>query len=270
MSGFEASTAYVEPLSRIFKAVSAVSNEGLLVLDESGIKVQVSDTSHAFATFIFIPPEIFALYTCMEHYEIKIDITKLALCLKMYFDWSPLSRRTKRSAESQCVFQYTNIGEFELRFSQDSMTSVCLFSVFSDPELDADVAFDSDDVMLHTIMPGAVFENLLREFIALEAAELTIRTSDAPRRLHFAAPSDLAATEITLREDPKLLTALNVQEPASFTYNFKTVCKAREAAKLASQVSMRFDSQGVLSIQLIYEFDEQKVFVEFRFLPLVK
>lgn len=238
------------------------------MLDESGIKIQISDSSHAFAAFIFIPPEIFALYACYGHHEVKIDISKLALCLKMYVDWSPLNRRTKRSAESQCVFQYKEFGQFELRFSQDSMTSVCVLTVFADPELDADVAFDADDVVLHAIMPGSVFENLLREFVALEAAELTVRSSDAPRRLHFTAPSDLAATEITLREDPKLLTALNVQEPAGFTYNFKTVCKAREAAKLASQVSMRVDSQGVLSTQLIYEFDEQKVFVELRFLPV--
>lgn len=280
MSTFEASTAYVEPLSRIFKAVGVVAAEGEIILDESGIKVQVTDSSQAFAAFIFLPPEMFASYLCSEQCLLKLNLATLALCLKMYVDWSPLGRqrrndmatngvrRPKRSAEAQCVFQYAPSSNFELRFSHDSMTSVCVFSAFADPTPSVDIVFDAENVLVQAIMPGGVFERVLHEFVLLEADQLTIRTSKAPSRLHFAAPSDLAATELSLQIDSDVLSSLNIEEPAEFRYNFKSVCRAREMAKIASQASLRFDSQGVLSTQLIYEFDDQKAFVEFRFLPL--
>jgi cell cycle checkpoint protein len=67
----------------------------------------------------------------------------------------------------------------------------------------------------------------------------------------------------------ELFETFTVSSRWAQSYRFDFIRYAVEALKLASKVSIRGDSQGVLSLQFMVEVDGNNHFVDFLFAPLI-
>jgi len=175
-----------------------------------------------------------------------------------------------------CRFSYAGSGEpFGIIMEEAGVITTCNLNTY-EPEALAEVSFNVQAVEVKIIMePRFLFDAIS------EISSMTNSTSTSSTRLHIAvfptapflslsATGPFGAASVEFAESRELFESFAVARRWTQTFKFEMLKAASEAMRLASKVSFRGDSDGVLSLQFMVEVEGGGIsFVDFRFIPFV-
>jgi cell cycle checkpoint protein len=200
-----------------------------------------------------------------------------------------------------CRITYGTPGSpLSIIMTEASIRTTCNLSTY-EPAFADEIPFDRQSLAFKTIMRGSFLSDAISELASTSPETLTLVAKMIDNKPYFALSSsgDLGSARVEFNNTPSLNSSrrpppTNPNNPASsenappslvletFTlssisssfsasYKFSLIQKAARAMSVASKVSVRADSQGVLSLQFMIEVEVGKLsFVDFRFVPLVE
>jgi cell cycle checkpoint protein len=184
--------------------------------------------------------------------------------------------------------------------TEASIRTQCDLTTY-EPEYTDQIPFDRQALALKVIMRGSWLHDAIQELSSTSPEKLTMYAKTVRGKPFFALSSSgtlgSARVEFNNQPHPRTTTSTNLeaadQPPTNLletfqlsdpdtvlrsSYKFSLVQKAARAMSVATKVSIRADTQGVLSLQFMVEVEAAtgvvgsgKVsFVDFRFVPLVE
>lgn len=266
---WKATTAYTEQLCKLLRSLKPMGTEVYLTVATEGLKAEVLHGSRMCCSQVFLDADLFTKYEAQEVALLNVHLGALVSCLQTFAEWD-----SEDAVEpSACFLSWDTVGQLQIHFAQELMTSTCQLANFAtEAYYDGTVEFDSESVLVQAIIPASVFTATLRDLESVETKCLRINVTPDPLQLEFESAGDLATSKFVLPNDPGVLEALvvsDIEEAATgFEYDFRYITKCREAQRLAQRISLRYDTNGVLSLQFLCQVEDAKnVFIEFRFLP---
>ncbi|KAF2743036.1 hypothetical protein M011DRAFT_411412 [Sporormia fimetaria CBS 119925] len=215
---------------------------------------------------------------------------------------------------SMCLISYRGLGDpLSLVLTESSIRTTCNLNTY-EPAFADEIPFDRQSLAFKTIMRGSWLFDAITELQATNPESLTMVARMVRERPWFAvsAKGPVGSARVEFNNDntttnssamgsrtqsipdlnpvtgpslaPKdsntnVLETFQLRDPDSvlrLTYKFSMMQKAARAMSVATKVSIRADTQGVLSLQFMIEVGEgsgassAKVsFVDFRFVPLL-
>ena len=170
-----------------------------------------------------------------------------------------------------CKIIYEGTGHpLNVHLSEGNVDTKCELTAY-EPELIDDIPFDRESVVLKVIMRAVHLADAVVELASLSPERLLITAApDTAPYLRFSAIGALGSAEVDFEKDSQLLETFQIWRKGSNEYKFSMVRQAVKAMAGAAKVSLRWDRQGVLSMQFMVEVEAGKVsFVDFRFVPFV-
>jgi cell cycle checkpoint protein len=202
-----------------------------------------------------------------------------------------------------CRITYDTPGSpLSVVLTEASIRTTCNLSTY-EPAFSEEIPFDRQSLAFKTIMRGSWLSDAINELASTSPETLTLVARMVDSKPYFALSStgDLGSARVEFNNTPSsnanpsrsappfrppptnpadappptlvLETFTLSSASPSFTasYKFSLIQKAARAMSVASKVSVRADTQGVLSLQFMIEVEAGKVsFVDFRFVPLVE
>ncbi|KAH9939601.1 Rad1-domain-containing protein [Amylocystis lapponica] len=163
----------------------------------------------------------------------------------------------------------------------DGPTATCEITTF-DPEPHLDLPFEADDAILRIILKSTWLRDALSE-LDPSCEKLTIIGNPPPPagkaarapvpRLRLHAAGTFGSTEMDYPSDKEVLESCDCEESVSFSYRFGHISRALRALQSSTKTSLRINTEGLLSLQLIMPAPRPgggtaQSFIEFRCLPL--
>ncbi|KAH7390829.1 Rad1/Rec1/Rad17 [Phaeosphaeria sp. MPI-PUGE-AT-0046c] len=207
-----------------------------------------------------------------------------------------------------CRISYPELGApLSIILTEASIRTTCDLSTY-EPEYSEEIPFDRRDVVMKTIMRGSWLHDALSELSSTSPEKLTMYAKSVRGKPFFAiaASGTLGSARVEFNNQPHAFAAGNavsthphdVSDPQTnlletfqlsdpdhvlrSSYKFALIQKAARAMSLAKKVSIRMDSQGVLSLQFMIEVEapnaasggagssEKLSFVDFVVVPMVE
>lgn len=265
---WNASTTYIEPVSKLLKSLQLNRSQAYLRVNSEGVQVQTHAASRTYTSHLFLDLGLFSNYRITgPDIELRLSLHALVHCLQMFMEWSSTEDHFP-AAPLGCFFDYLEGRTLQLSFAYDTLTSTCDLTVYEAEgnDVDNDIPFNSDGVALQVILPASVFLGVIGDLEAIFAREVSFSVNISPPQLEVRGNGEFALTEFVLPNEPNVLDAIAAESNATFSYDFNSLSKCKEAVKLANRVSLRFDSASVLSLQCLCEIEEHNSYIEFRFL----
>ncbi|KAF2268235.1 Rad1-domain-containing protein [Lojkania enalia] len=201
---------------------------------------------------------------------------------------------------NMCRISYDSIGApLSIILTESTISTTCNLTTY-EPDFADEIPFDRQSLAFKTIMRGSWLFDAISELASTSPESLSLYARMARGKPFFAlsasGPLGSARVEFSQQQQPtpappptnpnhpsapdaqpNLLETFQLSDPTSTlrsTYKFALIQKAARAMSVATKVSIRSDTQGVLSLQFMIEVDAgaegAKVsFVDFRFVPLV-
>lgn len=196
---------------------------------------------------------------------------------------------------NMCRISYDYLGApLSIIMTEASIRTTCNLTTY-EPAFVDDIPFDRQSVAFKTIMRGTWLFDAITELASTSPERLTLVARETRGKPYFALSSsgDLGSARVEFNNTatttpatrappptdgpaptPSLLETFLLSDPDGVlrsSYKFSLVQKAARAMSVATKVSIRADTQGVLSLQFMIEVEAGKVsFVDFRFVPLVE
>ena len=183
--------------------------------------------------------------------------------------------------------------------TEASIRTSCDLTTY-EPEYTDEIPFDRQSLSFKTIMRGSWLYDAILELSSTSPEKLTMYAKMVGGKPFFALSSTgtLGSARVEFNNQPpkstfrakdngddpnappaNLLETFQLSDPDTVlkaSYKYSLVQKAARAMSVATKVSVRVDTQGVLSMQFMIEVEAaagggpSKVsFVDFRFVPLV-
>lgn len=218
-----------------------------------------------------------------------------------------------------CRISYDTIGSpLSIILTEASIRTTCDLTTY-EPEHTDEIPFDRQSLVLKTVMRGSWLFDAISELTSTSPEKLTMYAKTVRGKPFFAVSSSgtLGSARVEFKNSPQsqskthkpfpqrntdpvaqdtaqpqqqtnLLETFLLSDPAMIlrsTYKFSSIQKAQRAMSVATKVSIRIDTQGVLSLQFMVEVDAngmtnasgmgvgetgRKCFVDFRVVPLVE
>ncbi|KAF2127964.1 DNA repair exonuclease rad1 [Dothidotthia symphoricarpi CBS 119687] len=215
-----------------------------------------------------------------------------------------------------CRITYATLGApLSVILTEASIRTICDLTTY-EPEYTDDIPFDRQSLAFKTIMRGNWLHDAISELSSTSPEKLTMYAKLIRGKSFFALTSSgtLGSARVEFNNEPQpsayrtpaptntntntntnndaaadqtpanLLETFQLSDPDSVlksSYKFSLVQKAARAMSVATKVSVRVDTQGVLSMQFMIEIEggggpgaggaAGKIsFVDFRFVPLVE
>ncbi|KAF7561348.1 hypothetical protein G7046_g2798 [Stylonectria norvegica] len=170
-----------------------------------------------------------------------------------------------------CTLLYAEEGDpFKITIEESSVKTTAALTTYL-PETPEDIPFDRNDLSFKIIMQSRTLLDCLSEISPTAPTKLTIVVSKTSPYLTLAGSGDLGSSAVDFARGKDLLETFSIQERWSQSYKFDFVKNSTEAMRIASKVSLRGDSQGVLSLQFMVDMDGGKrSFLDFRFVPFIQ
>ncbi|KAG6301307.1 hypothetical protein E4U09_005447 [Claviceps aff. purpurea] len=169
-----------------------------------------------------------------------------------------------------CTLMYSEEGDpFKITIEEYGVKTTAGLTTYV-PELPEDIPFNREELSFKIIMPSRSLLDALAEISPTAPDKLTIVVTKAPPFLSLAGMGDLGSSAVDFARGRDLLETFTIADRWSQTYKFDFVKNSTEAMRIANKISLRGDSQGVLSLQFMVEMDGGKrSFLDFRFVPFV-
>lgn len=178
-----------------------------------------------------------------------------------------------------CRLAYGGIGEpFQIILEESDVTTTCNLITYESDGIE-EIPFDKQALEVKIILQSRFLHDAISEISSMTALSAgpgsRLKVLASPRAPFFSLSSAgvLGSAAIEFTKSRELLETFSVSERGRWVqyYKFDLIKQAQEAAKMASKVSFRGDSQGVLSLQFMVEGEGGAYsFVDFRFVPSVE
>jgi cell cycle checkpoint protein len=206
-----------------------------------------------------------------------------------------------------CRISYDSPGApLSIVLTEASIRTSCDLTTY-EPDYADEIPFDRQSIVFKTIMRGSWLYDAISELSSTSPEKLTMYAKMVRGKPFFALSSSgtLGSARVEFNNQPQpsafrtpaptnpnsgddatepptnLLETFQLSDPQDIlrsTYKFSLIQKAARAMSVSTKVSVRADTQGVLSLQFMVEVEGAgsgapggKVsFVDFRFVPLVE
>jgi cell cycle checkpoint protein len=207
-----------------------------------------------------------------------------------------------------CRISYASLGApLSIILTEASIRTTCDLTTY-EPEYAEEIPFDRRSVVLKTIMRGSWLHDALSELSSTTPEKLTMYAKTVRGKPFFAisASGTLGSARVEFNNEPRpsafrmpaptlgaegpepqtnVLETFQLSDPDTVlrsSYKFGLIQKAARAMSVAKKVSVRMDSQGVLSLQFMVEVEaaqsaagggganEKLSFVDFLFVPMIE
>lgn len=192
-----------------------------------------------------------------------------------------------------CRFTYAGIGSpLCITLEENNVITTCQLTTYEPESImgtsaddieDLEIPFDRNALTQKVIMRATLLHDAIAELATTTPDKLTIVSSPRAPYFSLSAIGPLGSTTVDFNKDavaaPQCDGAPGAQLLETFqvasqrvvnTYGFEAIRKAVKAMAIAEKVSIRTDSQGVLSLQFMVQLEGGHVtFVDFKFVPYV-
>lgn len=170
-----------------------------------------------------------------------------------------------------CRFSYVGVGEpFSIILEEAGVVTTCnLVTYEAEADIADEIPFQREEVEVKIIMQARWLHDAISELSSTNPDRLDIVVSPSSPGLSLSAVGALGSATVEFGKKKDLLETFDVEDEWTQSYKFSMFKMAGEAMRLASKVSIRGDTQGVLNLQLMIEVDGGGVsFVSYTFVPL--
>ncbi|RGP80314.1 DNA repair exonuclease rad1 [Fusarium longipes] len=170
-----------------------------------------------------------------------------------------------------CTLLYAQEGDqFKITIEESGVKTTASLITYL-PEIPDDIPFDRTDLTFKIIMQSRTLLDSLAEISPTAPMKLTITATKASPFLSLAGAGDLGSSGVDFARGRDLLETFTIQDRWSQAYKFDFIKNSTEAMRIANKVSLRGDSQGVLSLQFMVDIEGGKrSFLDFRFVPFIQ
>ncbi|RMZ67398.1 hypothetical protein GMOD_00001314 [Pyrenophora seminiperda CCB06] len=206
-----------------------------------------------------------------------------------------------------CRISYLGPGApLAVTLTEASIHTQCHLTTY-EPEYTDEIPFDRQALALKVIMRGSWLHDAVQELSSTSPEKLTMYAKTVRGKPFFALSSSgtLGSTRVEFNNQPQpsayrtpastnthtgsdalepptnLLETFQLSDPDTIfrsSYKFSLIQKAARAMSVATKVSIRADTQGVLSLQFMIDVEGGSSgagggkisFVDFRFVPLIE
>lgn len=170
-----------------------------------------------------------------------------------------------------CTLLYAEEGDpFKITIEESGVKTTASLTTYL-PETPEDIPFDRNDLSFKIIMQSRSLLDCLAEISPTAPIKLTITTTKTSPYLSLAGVGDLGSSAVDFARGKDLLETFSIQDRWQQTYKFDFIKNSTEAMRIATKVSLRGDSQGVLSLQFMVDIEGgKKSFLDFRFVPFIQ
>lgn len=187
-----------------------------------------------------------------------------------------------------CKLSYPSLGSpLSIILEESGVITTCNLHTY-EPEAPEEIPFDRNDVSCKIIMQSRILFDAITELSSItntsstSSTKLIVIASPNSPYLSLTTTGTLGSATVEFAKSRELLETFTVSQRWTQSYKFEMVKAAAEAMRVASKVSFRGDSQGVLSLQFMIEVDGSAgtgggapggavvSFVDFRFVPFVR
>ncbi|KAK4164227.1 Rad1/Rec1/Rad17 [Cladorrhinum sp. PSN259] len=172
-----------------------------------------------------------------------------------------------------CSLSYAAEGDpLSIILEEYGVNTTCNLTTYV-PEIPEDIPFDIENLSFKIITQARWLLDALAELAPASPEKLTIVASKAEPYLRLTSSGGpLGSSSVDFAKGRDLLETFAVNTRGGRvwrnTFKFDILKSASEAMKIASKVSLRGDSQGVLSMQFMVEIEGGSLsFLDFRFVP---
>lgn len=174
-----------------------------------------------------------------------------------------------------CRLSYACQGApFSVVLEEAGVITTCNLNTY-ESEGTEEIPFNRGEVEVKIIMQPRFLYDAIQELSSMTTTtassdRLFVSALPTAPFLSFSASGPLGSASVEFTKSRELLETFNVARRWNQSYKFEMVKAAAEAMRLASKVSFRGDSQGVLSMQFMVELEGGVIsFVDFRFVPFL-
>lgn len=176
-----------------------------------------------------------------------------------------------------CRLAYAGIGEpFQIILEESGVTTTCNLVTYESEGIE-EIPFDKQALEAKIILQARFLHDAITEISSMTAlsagpgSRLKVLASPRPPYFSLSSAGVLGSAAVEFTKSRELLETFSVAGRWVQYYKFDLIKQAQGAMKMASKVSFRGDSQGVLSLQFMVEAEGGAVsFVDFRFVPSIE
>lgn len=174
--------------------------------------------------------------------------------------------------QGSCCFLYEEDGEpLSIILEEAGVKTRCNMVTYT-PDQPDDIPFDREDLAFKIIMQARWLLDGLSELAPMSPTRITIAASpQAPYLSLSTSDGSLGSASVDFAGGRDLLETFSVREKWAHSFKFDLIKSASEAMRIASKVSFRGDTQGVLSLQFMVEVQGDNggvaSFLDYRFVP---
>ncbi|KAK1247219.1 hypothetical protein MKX07_002128 [Trichoderma sp. CBMAI-0711] len=167
-----------------------------------------------------------------------------------------------------CTLLYAEEGDaFKVTLEESGIKTTAGLATYL-PEMPEDIPFDRNDLTFKIIMSSRTLFDCIAEIIPAGPVKLNIAATKTSPFLTLSCAGDIGSSSVDFARGKDLLETFTISDRWSQAYKFDFIRHASEAMRIASKVSLRGDSQGVLSLQFMVDVEGGKrSFLDFRFVP---
>jgi cell cycle checkpoint protein len=138
------------------------------------------------------------------------------------------------------------------------------------PESPEDIPFDPQDLAFKVIMEARLLLDSLSELAPMGPKRLTITAKGSEPYLAMTGLGEVGTSSVSFSKKKEHFMKFDINERWSQTYNYDLIKWSNEAMRIASEVVVRGDWQGVMSMQFKVEIEGGGIsFVAFTFVPYI-
>nr|CDJ88107.1 Repair protein Rad1 Rec1 domain containing protein [Haemonchus contortus] len=251
----ELKKAHVRDLASIIKAISFRENATFQATPQ-GMRILVDD-HHCQQAIAYLSNDLFSSFTLRERsVHFRIPLRVITDCISMH-----------TSSGATLKMTYDGAGEpVVIILEEDGIVFDINVKTLTTEEV-LDFEFDADDVTFQVIMKSYMLKEAIKE---LDASSSTVTLSVSSDELSLTTTGEIGKAVTRFPRHSDQIERLECAEPVVHQYPVNLIRQMTAAFAIASKVTLRCDSRGVLSAQFIVEQAERKqVHIEFYCVPFI-
>ncbi|EGD73030.1 hypothetical protein PTSG_04741 [Salpingoeca rosetta] len=247
-------------MTKLLKAI-AFTHEATCTILGAGIKFACEQAKTVQAR-AFLHKDLFSDYRFtpeeedMDVAEFKVNLSVLLECLSIFGQGDGVALRLSYAGYGSCL---------NLLLEEHGVVTDCSIRTQEADE------FASIDMRTAAIPTNVIMKSdwLAEVFSELDTTSTVIEFYVAPTAPHFRLSTfgTAGTSQIDCPKTSDKVESFQCDKPLKFNYKLKLLKPSEKALALASQVSVRINEEGILSMQFLVETDVQSVFIEYLCLP---
>ncbi|KAH0606754.1 uncharacterized protein H6S33_003588 [Morchella sextelata] len=179
----------------------------------------------------------------------------------------PAALGTEQERKSgKCTMIYQGEGyPLQVILEEDNLSTSCTLTTY-EPD-DVEEFLLDQPLTKKIIMKADWLYDAIQELDGSSPDRLIISASPCHPFFSLSSTGPMGSTSVEFSNERSLLETFQVPTPVQNIYKFHLIKHAARAMAIATKVSIRGDSRGILSLQFMITMNKVMSFVDFRYLP---